>query len=148
LILRVQYWCAAWQGLHYCITSEDYMCHNIQVWIATVLAVVSIKSVMCCGCCHWNWCSCAICTFCVCDIYSNVCNVLKDCPDLLVWFMIDSAISFLSFASRLYPDKKMKSIVRLKLSLISFIRQMWDFWVMCEQVCVCNMTHSVYVMWS
>jgi hypothetical protein len=47
--------------------------------------------------------------------------VLQDCPELLVWLMIDSAICFLLFASRMSPDKKMKSIVRVKLSLISFI---------------------------
>jgi hypothetical protein len=44
--------------------------------------------------------------------------VLQDCPELLDWFMIDSAISFDMFASRMSPDKKMKSIVGVKLSLI------------------------------
>jgi hypothetical protein len=46
---------------------------------------------------------------------------LQDCPELLVSFLIDSAISCLLFASRMTPDKKMKSTVRVKLSLISFI---------------------------
>jgi hypothetical protein len=46
---------------------------------------------------------------------------LQDCPEMLVWLMIDSAISFLLFASRMSADKKKKSIVRVKLSLISFI---------------------------
>jgi hypothetical protein len=67
--------------------------------------------------------------------------VLQDCPELLVWFMIDSAISFLLFASRMSPDKKMKSTVTVKLSLMSFI---WPC-VMCESLCVINVTHSVYV---
>jgi hypothetical protein len=44
--------------------------------------------------------------------------VLQDSPELLVWLMIDSAISFHLFASRMSPDKKMKSIGRVKLSLI------------------------------
>jgi hypothetical protein len=48
--------------------------------------------------------------------------VLQDCPELLVWIIIDSAVSFLLFASRMSPDMKMKSIVRVKLLLISFIR--------------------------
>jgi hypothetical protein len=47
--------------------------------------------------------------------------VIGDCPEVLVWFTIDSAISFLLVSSRMSPDKKMKSTVRVKLSLISFI---------------------------
>jgi hypothetical protein len=42
--------------------------------------------------------------------------VFQDCLELLVWF-----IYFLLFTSRMSPDKKMKSIVSVKLSLISFI---------------------------
>jgi hypothetical protein len=47
--------------------------------------------------------------------------VLQDCPEHLVWFLIDSDISCLLFASRMSPDKKMKSTVRVKLALIPFI---------------------------
>jgi hypothetical protein len=48
--------------------------------------------------------------------------LLQDCPELLSWIMIDSAVSFLLFASRMSPDMKMKSRVRVKLFLILFIR--------------------------
>jgi hypothetical protein len=44
--------------------------------------------------------------------------VLQDCPKLLDSFMTDSAVSFPLSASRMTPDKKIKSIVRVKLSLI------------------------------
>jgi hypothetical protein len=40
--------------------------------------------------------------------------VLQECPELLDWLN-----SFLLYASRISPDKKMKSIVRVKFSLIS-----------------------------
>jgi hypothetical protein len=67
--------------------------------------------------------------------------VFQGCLELLVWF-----IYFLLFTSRMSPDKKMKSIVSVRLSLISFI---WAFvrlldhvWrVMCMQYdiqCVCE----------
>jgi hypothetical protein len=54
-------------------------------------------------------------------IFGMFVAVLQDCPGLLICFMIDSAISFLWFACTMSPDKKMNSIVRVKLALISFI---------------------------
>jgi hypothetical protein len=36
-------------------------------------------------------------------------GVSQDCPELLVWLMIDSAISLLLFASRISSDKKMNA---------------------------------------
>jgi hypothetical protein len=150
LILQVHYRCASWQRLHYYLTSPDYLCLNIQVWFPIVYALVRMKFVMVSGSCHWNWCCCVLCAFCSCDIYSDGCNVcvavLQDCPELLFWFMIDSAFSFHIFAWRMSPDKKMKSIVRVKISLISFIwayvrllSQMWTVMCMqCDTQCLCQ----------
>jgi hypothetical protein len=57
------------------------------------------------------------------------------------WFgsTIDSAISFLFFASRMSPHKKMKSIVRVKLSLISFI---WAYVRLLSHVTLCFVQRS------
>jgi hypothetical protein len=41
--------------------------------------------------------------------------VLQECLELLLWLMNNWQFPFLLFASRIFPDKKMESVVKRKL---------------------------------
>jgi hypothetical protein len=83
-----------------------------------------------------------------CDIYTGMVTVhvavLQDCLQLLPWFMNNGQLPFLLYASRIFPDKKMQSTEKRKLSLGIFLCLMAEYSVICDQSCVGNMTHNVY----
>jgi hypothetical protein len=69
------------------------------------------------------------------------CSVTR-CPELL------PCIMNILYASRISPDRKMESTVERKLSMGTFLWFMAEFSVICEESCIGNMTHNVYVKGS
>jgi hypothetical protein len=64
--------------------------------------------------------------------------VIQDCLQLLSWFMNNGQFLFLLYAWRIFPDKKMESTIKRKLSLWTFLRcygtifcRMWR--IMCRK---------------
>jgi hypothetical protein len=89
--------------------------------------------------CHWKLYSCFL-AFALCDIYRDgyrYVAALQECLGLLFWFMNNGQFPFLLSASRIFPDKKMESTVKRKLSLGTFLwsngRTFCHMWtIMCK----------------
>jgi hypothetical protein len=45
--------------------------------------------------------------------------VLQQCLELLLWLINNRQFSFLLFASRIFPDQKVESIMKRKLQLLT-----------------------------
>jgi hypothetical protein len=145
-ILQVHFWCDTWQGVHYYLSSEDYICLRLLATIVTYrfCFLVRIKSEMC----HWKLYSCFN-AFALWHIYKDgyrYVAVLQECLQLLSWFMNNWQFPFLLYASRIFPDKNLESTVKMTLSLGTF---MWSYgrtfchiWTIksreCDTKCVCQ----------
>jgi hypothetical protein len=128
-ILQVHFSCDTWQGVHYYLNSEDYSCHRLFATIITYrfCFLVRIETEKRSGNCHWKLYSCFY-AFAFCDTYTGMVTVyfaaLQDCPQLLLWLMNKWQFPFLLYASRIFPNKKMESAVKRKLSLVTFL---WSY---------------------
>jgi hypothetical protein len=113
----VHFWCDTWQGIHYYLTSEDYICH---ILLATTITyrfcfLVRIKSEKC----HWKLYSCFH-AFALCDIYTGMVTGMLQFHKTACSYYLGSRImgNFPSYCTtRIFPDKTIKSTVKRKLSL-------------------------------
>jgi hypothetical protein len=152
----VHFSCDTWQGVHYYLTSEDDISHRLLATIITYRfgLLVRIKSVKWRENYYWKLYSCFY-GFVLCDIYTGMIKeyaaLLQVCLELLKWFMNNGQFPFLLYASRIFPDKMMESIVKRKLSLgtfwLSYGRSFCHMWtIVCREYdtqCVCEGQQNV-----
>jgi hypothetical protein len=87
LILQMHFWCDTWQGVHYYLTSEDYICHRLLATIITYrfCLLVRIKSEKC----HWKLYSCFHASA-LCDIYTGMVTGMLQCYNSVYSYYLGS----------------------------------------------------------
>jgi hypothetical protein len=119
---NIQDFVCLWLHLSYIFSHH----HNIQDFVCLF---VRIKSEKWSGNCHWKlyifYFSCDIYIYIYIYIYTGIGTlyvaVLQECLHILPWFMNNWQFPFLLYASWIFPDKKMESAVKIKLSLGTFL---------------------------